>query len=255
MMTVIIFLADTVVFFLWLVVAGAAVWGIGRRFERLAEAPYLDLAISVLTWIPWAVAFLWHGLPGLLAALVAQIAFLHTFCIVHMRINGRPERTLTEAQGRLLGPVRNQLALLVQTPAIFAFVAIRATQLFLYPLIAWLGRLPHYRQGEWVNLSRHRFSGLTGYDLLWCWYCDWMTGLWCLGTEMLRNIESFWCPVQFPRRDKNVLAEREFPDAAKWAQPDASVEDAVHLIEKYYSQDEPNRWWGHPDRKPPTTPE
>jgi len=125
---------------------------------------------------------------------------------------------------------------------------VRAAEMFLYPLIAAIGRLPVYRQAEWVNLSRHKYDGLAGYDLLWCWYCDWMTGLWCLGSEMLRNIESFWCPIQFRSPVKNRNASIDFPDVKKWAPADGTMEDAVKLIEKYYDKDSPNRWWGHADR-------
>lgn len=216
--------------------------------EKVAQAPLLDGFISLFTWIPWGLGF-WAGRwSGLAAAVVAQILFLHAFCLVHRALRGRNGRTLTDAQGRVLGPVRNQLCLLVQTPAIFVFVAIRVAELILYPLIAALGRLPTYRQSEWVNLSRHKYDGLIGYDLLWCWYCDWMTGLWCLGSEMLRNIESFWCPIQFQSPIKNRHASIDFPDVKEWAPADGTMEDAVRLIEKHYRSDTPNRWWGHPDR-------
>jgi len=181
------------------------------------------------------------------AAVVAQIFFLHAFCLVHRVLRGKKGRTLTDAQGQVLGPIRNQLCLLVQTPAILIFVAVRVAELFLYPAIAWLGRLPTYRQSEWVNLSRHKYSGLIGYDLMWCWYCDWMTGLWCLGSEMLRNIESFWCPIQFLSPEKNGNAAIDFPDVKKWAPPDGTMEDAVRLIEQHYDKKSPNSWWGHPD--------
>ena len=42
-----------------------------------------------------------------------------------------------------------------------------------------------------------KVEGLVGHDRIWCLYCDWMTGVWSLGTEMLRNVESFWCPLRF----------------------------------------------------------
>ncbi len=234
--------------------AGLAAAGIFTRLayavtDRIAQAPVLDLFVSLFTWMPWAAGALLGGWTGFFAAVFAQLVFLHAFCLVHRALRGRKGRTLTDAQGRVLGPVRNQLCLLVQTPAIFAFVAVRAAELFLYPLIAALGRLPTYRQAEWVNLSRHKYDGLIGYDLLWCWYCDWMTGLWCLGTEMLRNIESFWCPIRFQSPEKNRNVAIDFPDIAKWAPPDGTMEDAVRLIEEHYDGKAPNSWWGHPDRQ------
>lgn len=217
--------------------------------DKVAVAPTLDFFVSLYTWIPWVVGACWHGWLGVAAAVVAQLVFLHAFCLVHRALRGKKGRTLTDAQGRVLGPVRNQLCLLVQTPAILAFVGIRATELFLYPLIAALGRLPMYKHGEWVNLSRHKYDGLIGYDLVWCWYCDWMTGLWCLGTEMLRNIESFWCPIQFQSPVKNEHAKIDFPDLKKWAPFNGTMEDVVKGFEEHYQPGGTNSWWGHPDRK------
>jgi hypothetical protein len=51
-----------------------------------------------------------------------------------------------------------------------------------------------------------------------------MTGLWALGSEMLRNIESFWCPIQFKDDVKNNNAVVVFPDIATWAPKDGSIE-------------------------------
>lgn len=217
--------------------------------DRIAVAPALDCFISLFTWIPWVAGFWLSGWWGLLAAVAAQLCFLHAFCLVHRALRGKKGRTLTDAQGRVLGPIRNQLCLLVQTPAIFCFVGIRITELVLYPPIAALGRLPTYKQGEWVNLSRHKYDGLIGYDLLWCWYCDWMTGLWSLGSEMLRNIESFWCPIQFKSAEKNRHASIDFPDVKKWAPADGTMEDAVRVFEAHYDGKAKNSWWGHPDRE------
>lgn len=217
--------------------------------DKIARAPVLDFFISLFTWIPWIAGYQIDRWPGVLAAAVAQILALHFFCIVHRAIRGRKGRTLTEAQGRVLGPIRNQVCLIVQTPTVFVFVGIRVAEIFLYPLIAWLGKLPTYRHGEWVNLSRHKYDGLIGYDLLWCWYCDWMTGLWALGSEMLRNIESFWCPIQFSDKTKNHNAAIDFPDINSWAPPDGTMEDAVRAFEEHYDGKRKNSWWGHPDRE------
>lgn len=234
-----------------LVVAGITTRLVFGISEKIARAPMLDVFISLFTWIPWAAGYCCDGWLGIPAAAVAQITALHVFCLVHRAIRGRKGPTLTDAQGAVLGKVRNQLCLLAQTPAVPLFVAVRLVEIFIYPLIAWLGKLPRYRQGEWVNLSRHKYDGLIGYDLLWCWYCDWMTGLWALGSEMLRNIESFWCPIRFADETKNHNAAIDFPDIAKWAPPDGTMEDAVRAFEEHYDGTHKNSWWGHPDRKLP----
>jgi len=216
--------------------------------EGLARAPWLDVVVSLFTWLPWVAGFVLGGWVGLLAAVLAQLIFLHAFCLVHRVLRGRKGRTLTDAQAKLLGPVRNQVCLMVQTPAILVFVQVRLAEIFLYPPIAWLGKLPTYKSSEWVNLSRHKYDGLIGYDLLWCWYCDWMTGVWALGSEMLRNVESFWCPIRFQSDTKNRNIAVDFPDVELWAPADGTMEDAVRAFEARYDGVRKNSWWGHPDR-------
>jgi len=217
--------------------------------QKITRAPVLDFFISLFTWMPWAAGAIVYGWWGVLASLGAQFVFLHAFCLTDRAIRGKKGRTLTDAQGALLGPVRNQIALVATTPAAVLFVGVRLTEMLVYPVVAWLAKLPTYKQGEWVNLSRHKYDGLIGYDLVWCWYCDWMTGLWALGTEMLRNIESFWCPIRFRDETKNQNALIDFPDVEKWAPADGTMEDAVKAWEKHYDGRRENSWWGHPDRK------
>jgi hypothetical protein len=216
--------------------------------ERVAEAPLLDIFVSLFTWIPWVVGACFWGWIGLAGALVAQFLFLHAFCLIHGALRASKGRTLTQAQARLLGPVRNQISLLITTPAVLVFVVIRLAEIILYPFLVLLARLPSYRHADWVNLSRHKFSGLAGGDLLWCWYCDWMTGVWSLGGEMLRNVESFWCPIRFRSPKKNALTCTDFPDVEKWVPADATLEEAVKLFEQQYGEAQVNSWWGHPDR-------
>ncbi|MES2476938.1 MAG: hypothetical protein V4640_14235 [Verrucomicrobiota bacterium] len=217
--------------------------------DKITRAPVLDLFISLFTWVPWAAGYILGNWCGVLAGLLGQFLALHFFCIIDRMIRGKKGRTLTDAQNKVLGPFRNQVALWATTPAAVLFVLTRVIEMTVYPVVAWLAKLPTYRQGDWVNLSRHKYDGLIGYDLLWCWYCDWMTGLWALGSEMLRNIESFWCPIQFKSEVKNTNALTDFPDIAKWADKDGSIEDAVRAFEEHYDGNRKNSWWGHPDRK------
>jgi hypothetical protein len=102
-----------------------------------------------------------------------------------------------------------------------------------------------------VCASVSAMHGLVLFPSYTSWYCDWMTGLWALGSEMLRNIESFWCPIQFRDPVKNRNAATDFPDVAKWAPADGTMEDAVRAFEAQYDGKRKNSWWGHPDRKQP----
>lgn len=242
------FVSSFVAVFVWLAAAAVFARLAFALTEKIEVAPVLDFFVSLFTWVPWVVGFLFGGWPGVLGAVGAQVAGLHGFCLAHRAIRGKKGRTLTGAQGKLLGPVRNQICLLLQTPAVLVFAMVRLAEILLYPPVAWLGKLPTYKSSEWIKLSRHKYDGLIGYDLLWCWYCDWMTGVWALGGEMLRNIESFWCPIQFldPQKTRNVSVD--FPDAKKWAPPDGTMEDAVRVFEAHYDGKRKNSWWGHPDR-------
>jgi hypothetical protein len=239
--------------FLW-ILGGLAAAALFTRLafaanERTAKAPWVDFFVSLFTLAPWVAGWLLDRWSGVAAAVLAQIVFLHVFCAVDRALRGKPGPTLEGAQARVLGWWRNQLCLLVQTPAIPVFWMIRLAEIVLYPPIAWLGKLPTYKSSEWVNLSRHKFDGLVGHDLLWCWYCDWMTGLWSLGGDMLRNIESFWCPIRFCDDCKCRNACTDFPDLAKWARADGNVADAVRVFDEHYDGKRKNSWWGHPDRR------
>ena len=111
-------------------------------------------------------------------------------------------------------------------------------------------RLPKYRTAEWVNVSRHKFEGLVGHDLIWCLYCDWMTGVWSLGTEMLRNVESFWCPIRFRSDKKCENCAIDFPDVnGGWAPEDGTMADVVKAHADHYpGPNGENSWFGHPVR-------
>jgi hypothetical protein len=217
--------------------------------DRIAEAPLLDFFISVFTWIPWVAGAWLAGWWGLLASVLSQLLVLHLFCIVHRSVYGKKGKTIMETNNRLIGTLSNQVALFVQLPAVATFVSIRFSQYTVYPFLCLLAGLPRYKQNEWVNLSRHKFSGLIGYDLLWCWYCDWMTGVWALGSEMLRNIESFWCPIRFQSPAKNNNISLDFPDVKEWVPADGDISDVVRLVEDKYEGRKVNSWWGHQGRK------
>jgi hypothetical protein len=233
-------------------VAAAVLCRVGYAvFPRLVFAPWLDGAVSLFTWVPWVAGYAWAGWTGVGAALLAQFVFLHGFCLFDRAVRGRGGRTLEGAQAKKLGWVRNEIALLLTTPAVIVFFLVRAAEFLFYPPMAWMAKMPRYRTSEWINLSRHKFDGLVGHDLVWCWYCDWMTGVWSLGSEMLRNVESFWCPIRFCEDCKNRKVCTDFPDVEKWTPAGGTVEDAVRVFEEQYGDREENSWWGHPDRKKP----
>jgi hypothetical protein len=122
-------------------------------------------------------------------------------------------------------------------------------EILVYPFLIWIVRFPRYKHREWVCVSRHKFDGLVGHDLIWCLYCDWMTGVWALASEMLRNVESFWCPIRFHSTNKCDNCSHDFPDIYRgWIPTDGTMEDVTAVIKKYYGEAEINAWFGHPAR-------
>lgn len=239
--------------FLW-IFAGLAAAALFSRLayavtKEITHAPWLDLFVSLFTWIPWVAGAWMAGWIGVGAALLAQWVFLNAFCLADRLVRGKPGPTLSHAHAKKLGWVRNEIALLLTTPAVVVFFLVRGAEVLFYPPMAWMAKMPPYKTREWINLSRHKFDGLVGHDLVWCWYCDWMTGVWALGSEMLRNVESFWCPIRFCDGCKNRNVETDFPDVRKWCAAQGTMADAVKTWEQHYGARATHSWWDHPERK------
>jgi len=231
-----------------LTVIGAIIL-IWRADERIAFAPWVDVAISFLTWIPWVAALWFSGWPGLAGCVIGQFAAMQIFCFVHWLASGHRGPSIGTTLNRMVGPVSNNFALIATLPALPAFLLIRFSQFTTYPILVRTVKLPPYRHSEWVNVSRQKFEGLVGHDLVWCLYCDWMTGIYALGGEMLRNLESFWCPIRFYPGKKCENCKLDFPDIPSWVSADAAMADVEKkLVEKYRGR-RWNSWWSHPDRK------
>ena len=140
--------------------------------------------------------------------------------------------------------MRNHAGLWVMFPVAPLFWGIRMTELLVYGALVRVVKLPRYNQGEWVSLSRQKFSGLVGHDLIWCLYCDWMTGIWSLGTEMLRNIESFWCPIRFSDAKKCEHCRIDFPDVHhEWIPADGTMQQVVDKMQTMYAGGD-HSWFG-----------
>jgi hypothetical protein len=191
------------------------------------------------------------GWSGLGAAIGGQVAagllWIAAHELLHRRaVRGRPRIHATLR--RLVGGWRNHFAVWWTTLAVPVLWIIRLAELVVYPPLTWTIRLPRYRQGDWVNVSRHKFEGLVGYDLIWCLYCDWMTGVWSLGSDMLRNVESFWCPIRFADPAKCANCRVDFPDIDHgWVAADASLDDVAALLREKHGRGV-NAWFGHPVR-------
>ena len=219
-------------------------------FESFRKAPLLDVWVAALTWWPWVVGALCGGWGALLGTIVGQAAALVLWCWIHELANLQAARgpRIVKFWNRLIGRPRNHGALWFSLIALPGFWVIRFTQIAAYwPLRKMLG-FPYYDQSEWITVSRQKFDGLVGHDLIWCLYCDWMTGVYSLGGEMLRNVESFWCPIRFYDGKKCDNCKIDFPDIAHgWTPANGTMADVVANMESKFA-DGHREWFGHPAR-------
>lgn len=239
----------------------------GRRVcDLLSVAPVLDLVVFAFTHGPWIAGWIvwWRttahtpaGFFGYLGlAILAQVIALTIWAWVHEALHPSARRgpRIVHTLNRRVGWARNHLAVWWTALAVPIFTLVRVGELVIYPPLTWLVRLPKYRTQDWVNVSRQKFSHLVGWDLIWCLYCDWMTGVWSLGSEMLRNVESFWCPLRFNSPEKCANCAIDFPDVqSTWIAPPAPGEDGMAKVaklleDKYPGPSNTNAWHGHPIR-------
>ncbi len=221
--------------------------------EKFSKGFFLDAWIAIFVFIPPTVA-IFSSFKDFGISLLCQAAFLFLFCELHefycrkfKQIKGK---RLLGALGKSLGRPRVVIGFYITLLAIPCFLVIRLGQLTVYPLLQWVLRFPAYKSDEWIQLSRHKQTGLVGIDLLWCLYCEWAAGVYALGGEMVRNNESFWCPIRFYDQKHCDNCQIDFPDLEKWI-PQSEGIDAVEklLQEKYPKGQKTNSWYDHPSRK------
>lgn len=222
------------------------------------RAPGLDLVIVAFQIVPLVAGVAIDGWKGLGAALCGMLlgyflwVWLHELTHLEAVRGRRIVKTLNGVLGGgLKGRLRNHLAVWATALALPVFWFIRAAEVFVYPLLVLMLDFPRYKQGEWVAVSRQKFEGLVGHDLIWCLYCDWMTGVYSLGAEMLRNVESFWCPIRFYSDKKCDNCAIDFPDVnAGWVPADGNMDQVTDKLEEMYGEAGGNRreWFNHPAR-------
>lgn len=225
----------------------------GRRLSNaMCRAPLLDLPVTYFTVAPMIVGPIIAGWIGLAGGVVGQIVGMQTWAVLHSLANPKLRGTprIHTTLNQIVGPFRNYGAVWLTAFVLPVFWLVRMAEIFLYPFIRVLVRFPKYDHGDWVRVGRQKFDGLISHDLIWCLYCDWMTGVWSLGSEMLRNVESFWCPIRFDSEKKCSNCRLDFPDVnGEWVAADGSMEEVTAVLRaKYAAPAEPNSWFGHPAR-------
>jgi hypothetical protein len=224
---------------------------IGRRASAwLCHAPGLDWLVTYFTVMPLIVGPILAGWAGLLGAVIGQVASVQTWIAIHEWANRDAVRgpRIVKVINRLVGRWRNHTAIWATAVVTPLFSLVRLAEVAVYPVLTWTVRLPAYNSRDWVSVSRHKFQGLVGHDMIWCLYCDWMTGVWSLGSEMLRNVESFWCPIRFSNEKKCANCRLDFPDVdAGWVSADGNMSQVVEVLEREHSNGS-HGWFGHPVR-------
>ena len=219
--------------------------------DACCRAPGLDGVVSLFTWVPWAVAFAAGHWAGLFGSVVGEVIALFAWQFGHEAMHPRAMAgpRIVKVINRVVGRWQNHMALWVTVLALPGFLMVRLSEYLVYPQLVWLLRFPKYKQAEWVNCNRQKFDGLVGHDLIWCLYCDWMTGIYALGAEYLRNLESFWCPIRFYDGKKCENCAREFPDLnGGWVPADGTMAQVAHTLETMYDIPGDRAWFGHPVR-------
>jgi hypothetical protein len=223
-----------------------------RLSDRLCQAPAIDYIAAFFTLIPNVLGFLLAGGLGFATAALGQLTALLCWMVAHELLHYRLRKgpKISRTLSRLVGNWQNHLALWITLPAVFIFWMVRLYQIVFYPVLVWTVRFPRYEAKDWITISRHKFEGLVGYDLLWCLYCDWMTGVWSLGTEMLRNVESFWCPIRFYPEKKCENCKLDFPDIDQgWVSEHSGLKAVTEQLQEQYSGAGDNAWYGHSSRQ------
>ena len=229
---------------------------LGKLGQQIADflcyAPGIDLALAYFMLFPIAAGTLAIGWAGVGIAILAELTVLWLWILAHefAHRDSKDKGQIFSTLSSIVGKWRNHLAVWITALAIPLFWLVRFTEIIVYPPLTKLVGLPPYNAREWVNVSRHKFAGLVGYDLIWCLYCDWMTGVWSLGTEMLRNVESFWCPIRFYDDKKCANCQQDFPDIDNgWVAADGTMQAVADVLVEKYDGKHDSAWFGHPDRQ------
>ena len=228
----------------------------GKRLSAwLCAGLPLDLVVAYFTVLPLILGPALGGWGGLLGAVLGQLSGLIAWELIHEAVHRktRGRAALLRATNRIAGTPRNLFAVFWTAWAVPIFSLIRLGEWLIYPPLTWSVKFPRYDSREWVNVTRHKFEGLVGHDRVWCLYCDWMTGVWSLGGEMLRNVESFWCPIRYGSGAKCENCKVDFPDIdGGWVDYGSDNLAAADALRAHYGEDgevRPRSWWGHPSRK------
>ncbi len=213
----------------------------GRIKDRLLVGIGVDAAIGAFTLGPIAACLLIPATRAggwaawLAAPTAASILYLAIWCVADELVRGerggfRIRRYWIRRDGVLRYAIGWTILL-----AVPVFWAVRLAQVVVYPALNVAWGLPRLRARDYIALSRHKTAGLVGADYVFCLYCEWMTGLWSLGTEMLRHLESMWCPLRFGRAEQCERCTAVFPDIAAWAPADGGMAGVEKFLILHYN--------------------
>ena len=196
--------------------------GVDALWSAFLIVPFI---LGALMGLPWYLTF------------VLMVSYLAVWSQVDRRLRGKPGDFSIAAYWIERDGWGRYLLGWWCTAAIPLFFLVRLTELLVYPVLVVAWGLPPLRASDYIMLSRHKWEGLVGADLVYCLYCEWMTGVWSLGSAQLQNIESMWCPLRFRSEVQCEKCKAFFPDVNAWARP----EDGMPGVEKFYRENYDDR--------------
>lgn len=223
----------------WFAFLTLALFALGRRLNFLARPPAIDWIVILYTAAPWIAGWTagarihghWiGGIPGLATVVASQILSLELFDFLHLRLAARRGIKSLEINStieRRFGKWNNRICLWLTIPSIPFFLMNRFGFRGYFIFEKLLG-FSHFEDSDYITVSRQKIKNLVGADLVWCLYCDWMTGGWTLTTEILNEVESYWCPLQFADQGKCEKCAQFFR-TGHWASPGCTAEEISHV--------------------------
>ncbi len=224
----------------WFAFLTVALFTVGRKMEFLARPPAVDFIVIGYTAGPWiaggfagaGIHQYWLGaLGGLTAVTFAQMIALELFDFIHCRIAARrgiQSLRINHTIERRFGKFKNRFCLWLTVPSIPLFLYNRFGFLGFFIFEKMLG-FSHFKTSDYITVSRQKIQNLVGADLVWCLYCDWMTGGWTLTSEILNEVESFWCPLQFDDRTKCEKCANYF-STGHWTPPQTTAAEIGKIV-------------------------
>jgi len=228
-------------------VSGVGLYG-PKRAERFSRQPWVDVYVFVMFALPWAACWLIAGWWGLLGSFGGQALAGLAWSVMHTHSVNKKDRGTgpIRALGKRVGIVRARLGALMCVSMLPLLVVMRAMQLTLWPVFRRVMGLPGEESKTYFSFTRQQTKGLVGSELVWALFWEWAVCVWSMSGQIVRHAASMFCPMRFVDDAKNRVCEVDFPDVARWGEPN-SLAGCGRVIDQMYGGGSA-AWFGHSSR-------